>query len=518
MAAFDKKHKTVLYSVGIEMVETETEDRPIIYVDLQGVRYSDVEVFVKQVLTVPEYKVVHYRVAERYIVLSPSDAHRLAERLNEEPREGRGRLARKSYLVREREIPITVRKRTRVSATLNLYRVKRGATWVYKLEVALKGRTRDRRHFLPDDISRLDQLLLGLVEEHCLKPLAKPARWEPRDRRSTVERGNFDSDLRALGQKAHTGYVVSEAVVRTVAKCHTPKLVGLAFSPAATDAYPPPARLRSSQHSSVGVVVGVVDRRLLVATGKSTTPFEPTTYSREHLEIESTDPKPTNGYEALAREVSILPGCLVEVILPPDDDPVRVIEALAQHNRISVSSMCLVDSTGQAHTWGSVTQLMSGHPLHEDREVDVHVVVIDPTAVLDVEDAFAVWDEEAMELHPGPLGRGSGSYEPDPWAVRAKAMAGRLWPTMKEFRDVCEGTDQKIVVITVDNRPDHGLGPLRPRHRISDARFRSHIGDAGRYWSHQRYRLEGSWRRPRVNVIKDQAEGLTGRTLWPMTG
>lgn len=516
MARFNREHKTSIYSVGLETSETGIEDQPRVFVDLQGTRYSDVSYFVSQVLLVPEYRIVHFRVAERYVVLSPVDAYQMAENLAAQQVDGRGRLSRKSYLIRNHEIPLTVRRSTRVNATLNLYRVKRGATWLFKLEIGLKGRTRDRQHFHQEDIDKLDQILLGLVADHDLHPLAKPARWEPRERRAAVERGRFDPILRGIGQKAHTGYLLDDGLIRLVAKCHTPSAVGLAFSPAATDAYPPPARIRSSQPSPGSPEPESSEVRPVFTRVRGSTPFEPATYYREP-EHHSVLHNPSNGYEAIACELSQLPGCLVEVVLNPEDDPVRVIDALAQQNRISVSAMCLEDCIGQPHTWGSVVKLMDAYPLHEDREVDIHVVVIDPSASLEVDNAVSTWDDVALELYPGPLCRppaNSEQWMPDPMAARAKALGAHLWPMMKEFREVCERTDEKIVVITVDDRPHHAYGPLRSSHRFRDTRFRSHVGDAGRYWSHLRYRIEGDWRRPTVTVIKDQAEGLTGRVLW----
>lgn len=529
MAEFNKKHKSVVYSLAVESVETEVEDRPMIFVDIQGTRYADVDYLMKEVLSASEFHVAHHRVAERYIVLSPFDASILAGALQEQPCRGRGRIARKYNLIRDREIPITVRKRTKVTAKLNLYRIDRGATWVYKLEISLRGRTRDRRHFFDEDIARLDAILQDLVKEHGLNPLPKPSRWEPRDRKARVERGGFDPILRSLGQKAHTGYALRPELIHTVEKCHTLGAVDWAFSSDLTGAYPSPARIRSSELSD------------------SQSPH------RSLL--------PRDGYQAIGHELSRLPGCLSEVIIGPDDDPVRVVRALAEYQDVSLSVLSAQDSQGNADTWGSILQLLDQYPLHEEREVDVHVIVIDTNASQAVEDAVVQWEadpslddegppdpepevdpmpsldsDEAtwdawMERgfnsqvkgtptwsRPGPLCRPFSSYEPDPTDRRPKALAAYLWGTMREFRQVAEETDVKFLVITVDCRPDHAYGPLRASHRFRDARFRSHIGDAGRYWCHQRYRLEGNWRKPTVVALKDMAEGLTARRLWPMTG
>ena len=97
-----------------------------------------------------------------------------------------------------------------------------------------------------------------------------------------------------------------------------------------------------------------------------------------------------------------------------------------------------------------------------------------------------------------------------------KATAAWLWDLLRGLREeVCERLGGTVIVVTVDARPDHGRGPLLRSHYFRDARVRSSIGDAGRYWAHQRYFVEPG-RRGRVRRIvawKDEAEGLTGREL-----
>lgn len=145
MARFNRANRTQLYSIAFETVDTAVEDRPRVFVDLQGVRYTDVARVMEQALRLEQtaYAIQHFRIAERYIVLTPADAGKLAAAVNARAVAGRGRVSRKSWGVKDHVIAVTVRRRTRVNAILNVYRILRGATWVYKCEVALKGRTRD---------------------------------------------------------------------------------------------------------------------------------------------------------------------------------------------------------------------------------------------------------------------------------------------------------------------------------------------------------------------------------------
>jgi hypothetical protein len=91
-----------------------------------------------------------------------------------------------------------------------------------------------------------------------------------------------------------------------------------------------------------------------------------------------------------------------------------------------------------------------------------------------------------------------------------------LWETFRNLRRRCEENDGLVMVFTVDHRPEAGRHELRRSAYFTDARFRSFIGDAGRQWCHQRYRVDGGEGQNvhAVTVIKDEAEGVNGRHLW----
>ncbi len=143
-----------------------------------------------------EFSVEHYLIAERYIVLTPSDAEHLASQLGSEACAGRGAYVRKSFLLRDHEVPIPIRRRARTKGRLSVYRIQRGATWVYKMELRLRGRRRDRQQFEEADIAKLDTILLEQVIRYGLTPIQKPSRWEPRDRSSQLEMGPYDPCVR----------------------------------------------------------------------------------------------------------------------------------------------------------------------------------------------------------------------------------------------------------------------------------------------------------------------------------
>lgn len=360
-------------------------------------------------------------------------------------------------------------------------------------------------------------MLVDLVREHRLNPVAKPHRWEPRDRNAAVERGPFDPILRLIGQKAHTGYALDDDVLRTVGECHTPGLVETVFSSGTPDAYPPPARIRTERASETP------DPRVPETFERVThgTPFEPAVYARSSVTRTEGSSKPSNADEAVAHEVAVLPGCLTEVVLDAEQDPSQLIRSLAKYQPVSVAVICSVDAAGLPDTWRSTLDLAEQHPLREDDHDSLLVVVIDVSAALDIDDAVSIFDHETIDLRPGPLRRRFGSNGADPMAVRGRALAAHLWPLLRDLRESCEQHDQKVLLVTVDDRPHHALGPLQKSHRFRDARFRSHIGQAGTFWPHVRYRI-GRDRTRRgqrtVTVIKDQVEGCTGRMLWPLSG
>jgi hypothetical protein len=174
MAQFNAAWKTNLYSL---LVDDEGEG---IALTFHGVRRQDVETVIRDKMGLggDDYRIEHYTALERYFVLAPHEALRFAAELGGEPTSGRGRASRKRYLLRDFDVPIVVGQRARRTAKLTIYRLSAGATAQYKVELRLKGRSRDRMQFSEDDIPKLDAaqvLKLGNGE----LPLSQPSRARP---------------------------------------------------------------------------------------------------------------------------------------------------------------------------------------------------------------------------------------------------------------------------------------------------------------------------------------------------
>lgn len=149
---------------------------------LRGVRQADVSRLLEEAMGLQgkECEIAYYLDLERFMVLAPHEAHVLADALGGDPTAGRGRLARKHWLVKVLEVPVRIGARAVRNARLTIYRIDRGATAEFKVEIALKGRRQNRTHFQPSDIAALDAALEDLVKAYGLHPLPKPERWEPR--------------------------------------------------------------------------------------------------------------------------------------------------------------------------------------------------------------------------------------------------------------------------------------------------------------------------------------------------
>ena len=484
LARRNKEWHTQLYSVQIERRNEE------IFLDLHGVRQSDVERVLEVIMQLgrDDYVIKHYRSAERYLVLAPHEAYRLGEALGERPHRGRGRLAGKSFLARDLSVPIRIKTRTRRLAKLTVYRVFGGATAAFKVELRLAGKTRDRGTFQEADIAKLDDALMQLVEEHDLHPIPKPARWEP----CGPVRWARDGQLERLGAAAYRGRLASQDLLAVAGECHTPEVAFLGESskdPVSSLAQP---YIRPNSHSKE-------------FPSSSLPPSGP------GLKPPQSD-RSRNLWDALANDINTHECLLTEVILDVQQNPLPVIEALdrADPGFLALNILSRVSPEGHPVTWGAVTRLLPTYP--GDQRTKTLVLVIDPDAMVCDGDAVAVWDEETSCMLPGPLHHENWHWDTFPFDV--KANAGWLWPMLQELRDICEHTGLRVVLLTADARPDHGYGELQRRHYYRDTRVRSHIGDAGRYWAHTRYRVEPGRDEPRrVVLVKDEAQGLMGRVV-----
>lgn len=478
-----------LYSLGVDVRPEGT------FLEVQGVRHGDVDRLLHEVLGLgrDNWVVEHYTTAERYIVLEPADALRLAEGLGLEPAQGRGAFSRKQFLVKEHEIEVPIRRRARTRATLNCYRITQGGTSLYRLEARLRGRRRDRQQFSQDDIQHLDKLLLDLVDNHGLSPVLKPALWEPRSRGSRVASAPHDELIRHLPLKARRGLAMDRREVRRLRSCHIPWSADAAGSPEETAADP-----------SLGTTLRgpLSSPRTWTTSTPGTHPMEVTWYLPQGTKSEPprTDPTPpTSPEEAFGRALSRSKGQLVEVILPYDQDPTPFIDEFIRH-RAGRKVGVTVKGT---ETWGGIQRrLLRDHPL--DETVNDMVIVVDVTAVALHRSAF----KRALDMHQ------------DVQRAEAQTIAANIWEPMRYLRSFVEGGDAVVLLVTVDLRPEAGKGPFRPSNNWTDARVRSLLGDAGRYWCHRRFLVEREmhetkyrlwWTTTKVVSLQDETEGVPGR-------
>ena len=476
LTRLNKLWRTCLYSVQIEQRGDDT------FLDLHGVRRPDVERLLGTIMMLPPeaYEVAHYRAAERYFVLSPREAYRLAEALGGRAQWGRGRLARKQFLVRDLPVPITVRIRSKREAKLTIYRVGGGATAQFKVELRLAGKVRDRGHFDAADIANLDLELLRLIDEHGLSPVPKPARWEPR----SSEHCSRDGQLERLGSAAYRGSRVPDGIVSLVRNCHTPSVSFLCETQDDPTTCPAQTLIRQNSSSSV-----------LFHRPQQT-------------------PREGKLWDSIASDIVKYEGYLSEVILDDHQNPEPLLHALINGHPpggVAIGSLCMASDGCYPSGWDTVTRMLPYYP--STPKTSTLVVVIDPMVFCSVSDAVSVFDSITGASKPGPLFPPTWVHETTPLLVTA--TAAWLSETLKELRDVCERTGLRVVLVTADMRPDHGRGELQRSHFFRDSRVRSHIGDAGRYYAHLRYLVEpGRNGRPRRAVlVKDEGEGLMGRIL-----
>jgi hypothetical protein len=391
-------------------------------------------------------------------------------------------------------------------------------------------------------------MLLDLVDKYDLHPIPKPARWEPRTFTTAAERGPFEPHLQRLPQRAWRGSKVSKAAKTVVAKCHTPSWVRLVVGAEKSGTLRRRPRIRTNLSSgSSGSTTWVATD----ATDSTGTRYERVGQAHRETRTRSRTP-----WTAIVRDIARSSLYLSEVVLDHEQSPRPLLDALANGDlgTIGVGALCAVGGSGNADTWLSVIEAVNTYPI-EGRDVKTLVLAVDPSAVLDVADAVVKVNELAlgsdgridahteMSWEPGPLVPPVPDFDPMPLWWRA--TGAWLFDLFGQVRLHCEQTRLRVVVITADARPDHGRGPLRRSHFFRDGRVRSIIGDAGRYYCHQRYLVETTIKRRMkaaytervkdgdesfvyeydertedenvvgsVVVIKDEAEGLVGRKIY----
>jgi hypothetical protein len=92
-------------------------------------------------------------------------------------------------------------------------------------------------------------------------------------------------------------------------------------------------------------------------------------------------------------------------------------------------------------------------------------------------------------------------------------MAGWLADMLDGLRRLGEESGLRVVLVTCDACPEHGYGHMRRSHFFRDGRVRSAIGDAGRYYAHQRYRIERAVKTTYFRAYTEVSENEMGETL-----
>ena len=540
LSKFNKAHGTNLYGVAVQELPNGYA------LDLSGVRVNDIDKVCQAVmgLAPDAYKVDYYRKAESYVALAPQEAYQLADAMLgvTDGTQGHGRLARKFNLIANHPIPLTVGKRTNVTATLHMYRVSRGATSAFKCEIRLEGKRRDRGTFSQADADKLPQALLDLCRAHGLHPLTKPSRWEPKQADDPFATVPYDQNMQKLPQAAWRGQPVDNSVI---ANCHTPKGLKLTDSATLRGSYPPGTRIRNDNPDS---------SLSLKEEGTPTT--TPSLYDSPTPTLNqgaTTSTKGSTCWTELACELLSLKGSLSEVILDGEQDPKDILEALIQGDPDVAISILHADHDP---SWYTARELAEEHPGSDKSKT--WAIVVDPSVIGAVQDNAHVYDPETRAFLDGevewvdpetgevlPVGSPSFISLPGPccrhpnelvsgsWRSETRAVAATLTPVLKEWRDLCEREGINIILISVDCRPDHGKGELQKAHFFRDSRVRSLLGDAGRFYCHQRYLVEpnGAGTTYKVDglqgcnatvtvvnntvaTLKDEAEGRTGRIVF----
>jgi len=474
------------------------------YLDIGGVRRSDLDRVMTVVLGLVDgqWELAYWRLLERYVVLSSADATRLSQALSGSYERRGGRESAKEYLLRGRTFPVTVRTRSKLLAEAVIYRVDpgRGTTAAWKLELRLKGRSSTATTFSEAAAMRaLDKILRGLVKDHGLAPIRKPARWEPRDCQAPLETTSTLSDLRGLRAGAFRGRKPPSV------NLNTPWPFTWVVSAIRTGAYDTDPLIREGTLLFLqlsGMDVSSINRDYL----QSWIINHRVPKDDQRSNPSSAEPSPTICHEPwspLSDEIVSCPnGTFTEVVLGPNESPCPFIRELASatSGNLAVSVLTAGDrkpgATGYEIVGYELGELVREHPFGKEMP-RCWVQVIDYDAV--------------VAVSPDRNGRS-----------HAAALSERLVPYFAFWRQISEATGLNIIIISLDARPVAGKGPWRPAHNYRDTRVRSIVGDAGRYFCHMRFMVEGTDTggvSRSVAVIKDEVNGLgAGRIIWTRPG
>jgi hypothetical protein len=517
---------TRLYGLGLEIPD---EDGAL-DIDIVGVRQGDVRRLLEDVLSLPEtdYRIDYYRQFEWFVVLSGPDAHALASAVGAQPKRGRGSISRKAFLIRDLPISVPIRRRCRSDARLSTYRITNGATALWKTEISLKGRRRDRSFFFEEDVHALREVLLELVRVHGIKPLPKPARWEPQS--PTDAAWWAAPGLQRLQGRNYRGSKPSPQ------ECHTLDDIVV-------------VGCRRSTQQGGDIQEGTVVRDLLLSTdgftdgedgdgeGYTTTYMEESEtaslpvlgteepLSSNHVEEFFSFLEDLNGtYGSDGGDVGAAPASTTDSgkeDSSPSSFSLRVHEVLFPSSQ-SVSSEVAVSSwessldAGEEPQWvsslvydllslpdGSIIEIILDADFDSTPVVEALLRRLGSRLAVDFmgpEDEIPVPLAELMSFHVE-------SSEPelllmvvDPFVPKSS-----LTPMMEEWRSLLEREGGKAIILSWDAR-----SYWHPRPWVLESTV-----TAGRYYAHVRYRAEvWNHRVVAVDILKDEVTGRHGRRLW----
>ncbi len=472
--------------------------------DIGGIRRSDLDRVMTVVLGLGDgqWDLAYWRRLERYVVLTTADATSLSQALSGAYERRGGRESAKEYLLRDRMFPVTVRTRSKLQAEAVIYRVDpgRGTTNAWKLEARLKGQSSTATTFSEADAMRvLDEILRGLVEDHRLTPIRKPARWEPRDCQAPLETASTVSDLRGLRTSGFRGCKPPSV------NLNTPWPFLSVYSATPTKGYGTDPLIREGTLLFLqlsGMDVSSIDEDFLqswITNHRVQEGFPVSNYRSS----ESTSKNNFEPWKSLSSEIVSCPhGTLTEVILGPNESPcpfIRELSSVASGN-LAVSVLTAGNrrpgATGHEIVGYELGDVVRDHPF--GKEMPKYWI-----QVIDYDTAVAVHHERHGRPH-------------------AMAVSERLTPYFSYWRQVAEATGLSIIVVSLDARPVAGKGPWRPAHNCRDTRVRSIVGDAGRYFCHMRFMVEGTDTggvSRSVVITKDEVNGLgAGRIIWTRSG
>ena len=488
VGALNKKRGLLLYGLSVQRCGDTY------MLDLQGVRRKDLDTLMGSVLGLREdqWTLAYWRRLERYTTLTGSDAHRISDALGHSLERGGPKSPdwRKEFLVRNHrlQVPRPGHPRAKARVEVVCYRIWGGATAAWRLEARLRGYPSKRSTFSEKEgLIMLDGVLEGIVDEHVLSPIEKPARWEPCTHCAAYARPKTPEHV--LPMAAWRGSRPHEQEV-----CNRSGELNIFWEPAATGTSAPFRDNPSISPSTAGSL-----RLPRSGSKRKKNPF--------HLL-----------YKDLAASLSKLPqGTLSEVILDPDYSAPFVLGHLSQQPGVRLTGAVL---TGLPENHDNWKESLLQFPHREDA---THLaVIVDPdiqstltTPVLDLRGA------DLDELLSLPLEEledfDFSSIEVVDLPSRQKPAhelaSQHLANTVRELRDVCELTGLSIVLVTFDARPATARGDnLVSKDFTGDRRFRSSLGDAGRHYANIRLRVGDG----RLVTWKDEVSGVgPGRIVTP---